>query len=86
MTLFFILSISGPDKPFTIKHFWFINIKNKESSYFIVFDIESFYLSIPEDLFKSAIQFTKESVDISDYNLSLINQARKTILFNGNTP
>ena len=82
---FFILSVSGPDKLFTIKNFWFINIKNKESSYFIVFDTESFYLSISEDLFKSAIQFAKESVDISDYNFSLINQAWKTILLNGNT-
>ena len=51
----------------------FINIKNKESSSFIDFDIESFYPSISEDLFKSAIQFAKESIDISDYNLSLIN-------------
>ena len=79
---FFILSVSGPNKPFTIKNIWFINIKNKESSYFIVFDTESFYLSISEDLFKSAIQFAKESVDISDYNFSLINQAW---LLNGNT-
>ena len=64
---------------------WFINIKNKEIFSFIVFDIESFYPSISEDLFNSAIQFAKESVDISDYNLSLINQARKTLLFHEST-
>ena len=65
---------------------WFINIKNKESSLFIVFDIGSFYPSISEDLFKRAIQFAKESIDITDYNLSIINQARKTLLFHENTP
>ena len=65
---------------------WFINIKNKESSSFIVFDIESFYPSISEDLFKSAIWFAKESIDITHYNLSLINQAWKTLLFHKNTP
>ena len=64
---------------------WFINIKNKEILSFIVFDIESFYPSISEDLFNSAIQFAKESVDISDYNLSLINQAWKTLLFHEST-
>ena len=50
-------------------------------SSFIVFDIESFYPSISEDLFKSAIQFAKESIDISDYDLSLINQTRTTLFF-----
>ena len=65
---------------------WFINIKSKESSSFIVCDIESFYPSISEDLFKCALQFVKESTDISDYNLSLINQARKMLLFHENTP
>ena len=64
----------------------YINVKIKESSSFIVFDIESFYPSISEDLFKSAIQFAKELIDISDYDLSLINQARKTLLFHENTP
>ena len=58
----------------------YISVKIKESSSFIVFDIESFYPSISEDLFKSAIHFAKESIDISDYDLSLINQARKTIV------
>ena len=57
---------------------WFTNIKNKESLSFIVFDIKIFYPSISKDLFKSAIQFAKESIDIFDFNLSLINQARKT--------
>ena len=41
---------------------WFISIKNKESASFVVFDIESFYPSIFEDLFKSAIQFAKDQL------------------------
>ena len=65
---------------------WLISIKNKESSSFIVFDTESFHPSIPEDLFKSAIQFARELIDISDCDLSLIYQARKTLLFHENTP
>ena len=58
----------------------------KQGSSFIVFDIESFYPSICEDLFKSTIQLAKESIDFSDYDLSLINQPRKTLLFHKNTP
>ena len=36
---------------------WFVNIKEKERSSFMVFDIESFYLSITERLFINAIKF-----------------------------
>ena len=53
----------------------------KQGSSFIVFDIESFYPSICEDLFKSTIQLAKESIDFSDYDLSLINQPRKNYYF-----
>ena len=65
---------------------WFINIKNKEISCFIVCDIENFYSFISADLFKSAIQVSKEWVDISDFDLSLINQAWKALLFHETTP
>ena len=47
--------------------------------------LKAFYPSISEDLLKSAIQFAKESIVISDYDFSLINQARKTLLFHENT-
>ena len=65
---------------------WFINIKNKESSSFITFDIESFHPSISEDLYKSAIQFAKESIGISGDDLPLINQVPKTLSSHENTP
>ena len=63
---------------------WFVNIKEKEPSFFMVFDIESFYPSITERLFNNAIQFAKQITEISDYDMSLINQSRKTLLFNEN--
>ena len=54
---------------------WFVNIKEKERSSFMVFDIESFYPSIAELLFTNAIQFAKQITEISDYDMPLINQA-----------
>ena len=65
---------------------WFIDIENKESSSFIVFDIESFYPSISEDLFKNATQYAKKPIDHFDYNLLLKSQARTMLLFHKNAP
>ena len=65
---------------------WFIKIKNKEISSFIIFDTEKFYHSNSENLFKIAIKLAKESINISDQDLSLINQAWKTLLFHENIP
>ena len=63
---------------------WFIKIKNKEISSFIIFDTEKFYHSNSENLFKIAIQLAKESINISDWDSSLINQAWKALLFHDN--
>ena len=52
----------------------------------MVFDIESFYPSIAERLFTNAIRFAKQITEISDYDMSLINQSRKTLLFNEKIP
>ena len=52
----------------------------------MVFDIESFYPSITECLFTNAIQFAKQITEISDCDMSLINQSRKTLLFNEKIP
>ena len=64
---------------------WFVNIKEKERSSFMVFHIESFYPSITERLFNNVIQFAKQITEISDYDMSLINQSGKT-LFNEKIP
>ena len=52
----------------------------------MAFDIESFYPSITERLFNNAIQFAKQTTEISDYDMSLINQSRKTLSFNEKIP
>ena len=52
----------------------------------MVFDIESFYLSITESLFTNTIQFVKEITKISDYHMSLINQSQKALLVNEKIP
>ena len=52
----------------------------------MVFDIESFYPSITERLFNNAIQFAKQITEISDYDMLLINQSRKPLLFNEKIP
>ena len=48
----------------------------------MVLDIEIFYPSITERLFTNAIRFAKQITEISDYDMSLINQSRKTLLPN----
>ena len=57
---------------------WFLNIKEKKHSSFMVFDNESLYSSITERLFTYAMQFAKQITEISNYDMSLINQSRKT--------
>ena len=52
----------------------------------MLFDIEGFYPSIIERLFINAIQFAKQITEISDYDMSLINQSRKTLMFNEKIP
>ena len=65
---------------------WFANIKEKECSSFIIFDIESFYRSITKCLFTNAIKFAKQITEIPDHDMPLINQSRKTLLFNEKIP
>ena len=65
---------------------WFNNIPNKNQHRFVVFDIESFYPSISEDLFNEALSFAKTKVNITDQEMSIIRQSRNTLLFNKNQP
>ena len=65
---------------------WFVNIGEKNRTSFMVFDIESFPSPIAECLFKNTTDFAKQVTEISDYGMSLINQSRKTLLFNKNMP
>ena len=60
---------------------WFNNTPNKDQNRFVVFDIESFYPSISEDLFNKALNFAKTKLDITNQEISIIMQSRNT-LFN----
>ena len=65
---------------------WFKNIKNKQKCSFIIFDIQDFYLSILLPLFKRAIVFGKEIYNLSNDEISIIMQSKKTLLFKDSEP
>lgn len=48
--------------------------------------MESFYPSVTENLFQEASNFANDKVDISNTELSLVMQARKTFLFHDDIP
>ena len=65
---------------------WFNDFENKERLSFMLFDIESFYRSISENMFIKAIQSAKQITEISDEDINLTMQARKITLFNEGIP
>ena len=62
------------------------SLPDKSCLSFVNFDIESFYPSISLNLFQQAIDFAREKVDITDTDISIIMQARKTLLFHDGIP
>ena len=62
-----------------------IKLKIKDVS-FIQFDIENFYQSITMKLLYKCIGFAKEITSISDEDLDIIMQSRKTFLFHNQEP
>ena len=60
---------------------WFDKIENKRDVAFIQFDVENFYQSILMELLYKSIQFAKEVASISDEDLDINMQSRKTLLF-----
>nr|XP_054750112.1 uncharacterized protein LOC129255808 [Lytechinus pictus] len=65
---------------------WFKNIKEKEKHTFISFDVVSFYPSISEKLLRQAIEFAKEYINIPARDIKIIMHARKSVLFDKDTP
>ena len=65
---------------------WFKNIKEKPKCTFIKFDVDNFYPSITEELFNKGIRFARQHVNISDNELNIILQARKTLLHHNDQP
>ena len=60
---------------------WYMNIRGKRNSSFVVFDIENFYPSITLELLNNAIRFSSEKHIISENDLSINMQSRQTLLF-----
>ena len=71
---------------------WFINIENIKNientpnCSLIIFDIQDFYLSISLSLFNKAIEFEKKIYKLSNDEISVIMQSRKTLLFSDGEP
>ena len=61
---------------------WYANYTDKNKASFAQFDIENFYPSITSDLLYNSIQFAKEVAIVSDNDIHIIMQSRKTLLFN----
>ena len=55
-------------------------------SYFVNFDAENFYPSISTKLFTDSIRYAKNVIDITDQDIAIIMQARKTFLFQNGKP
>ena len=63
---------------------WFKGLENKSKLSFIVFDIASFYPSITSELLEAAINWAKQFCDISDDDINIIFESRKsTLVFKG---
>ena len=50
------------------------------------FDVENFHPSISSNLSKKSIEFARQSIKISDDDLSINIQAKKMFLFEGTIP
>ena len=57
---------------------WFKEMNYKRKTSFIIFDIESFYSSISPDLFSKRIDLAKSIHKITDNDLKITMNARKT--------
>ena len=57
------------------------NIKRKDQSSFVVFDIERFDPSISTKLFDKVVSFAKLYYDFTSDELEMIVHSRKTLLF-----
>ena len=62
---------------------WFKSIKDKKSCTFVCFDIVEFYPSISQDLLEKALKWAQQFVQLTEEEVSAINNSRKSLLFNG---
>ena len=65
---------------------WSNAIKDKPQCCFLQLDIAEFYPSITESILDTAISFAKQHTDLSNENLRIIKQCRKSFLYNNQEP
>ena len=51
------------------------------TKYFVNFDVENFYPSISIKIFSDSVKYVIHVIEISDQDVAIIMQARKTLLF-----
>ena len=61
-------------------------MESRDRCTLIKFDVDNFYPSITLELFNKAIVFAKQHTEIFDWEIEVIMQARKTLLFNNGEP
>ena len=61
---------------------WFKKIENKNKYKFMIFDIKDFYSSISKKLLDDSINFVRQHVQIKREDFSIIQHARKSLLYN----
>ena len=65
---------------------WFRKIEDKNKYKFIIFDIKDFYSSISKKLLDDSINFARQHVQIKREDFSIIQHARKSLLYNKEIP
>ena len=60
---------------------WFNRLENKDSLRFIGFDIQDYYTSISEELFKEALAWAGSMVEFSDKEIEVIMESKRTLLY-----
>ena len=65
---------------------WCKKIENKNKCKFMIFDIKDFYSSISKKLLDDSINFARQHIQIKREDFSIIQHARKSLLYNKEIP
>ena len=65
---------------------WFKGVEDKINHTFLCFDIVDFYPSISESLLKEALAYARQHASITDSDMEVIFNARKSLLFENGRP
>ena len=63
---------------------WFEKLENKKEMVFIVFDVVNYYPSITLELLEKAIDWAKQFVNITDKEMEILKETKKSILYMNN--